>query len=170
MSDEFLHQRHVDENKSIRNAFLAGAPAAIAFAFHETAERTLAWSLLPVPLAILAWGASFASGIWASRQLQLAIKGNVGMNLAEREENEEFYNRAKATFEGARDRTWAFQEAQMWLLFVGAAFYLVGHVWYITESASSPADDSRVNVTSPARASPVKSAPNTSPARRTRNT
>jgi hypothetical protein len=138
MANEFLHQRHAEENKGLRGAFLAGAPAAIAFAFHETVDRELAWSLLPILLAVLAWGASFAAGIWASRTVQVSIKANLLMNEAKAAGDKHGYDAAVDLGNKASDTCWNWQQAQMWCLFAGAALYLIGHVWHIVATSSAP--------------------------------
>jgi hypothetical protein len=43
---------------------LATAAAGIAFAVRVTSDATLHWSLIPLAGAVLAWGASFASGCY----------------------------------------------------------------------------------------------------------
>lgn len=134
MSDEILHQRHAEENRRLHGAFLAGAPAAIAFAFHQTADRTLEWSLLPILFAVLAWGGSFAAGVWASRWLQMAVKANLAINFADRAQQHDLKQQAHQWFTERRDKVTMFQELQLWLLLLGAAFYLGGHIWHLAGS------------------------------------
>lgn len=130
-SERLLQARHTEENGKVRGAFLAGATAAIAFAFHETADRPLHWNMLPILGAVMAWGASFAFGIWAARHLQSTIKCNIRMLRAERAQDSAAYAEADADFTTYRDKGWHCQEAQMWFLFIGAALYLTGHIWHL---------------------------------------
>lgn len=126
-------------NSPASRPYLAGAASAIAFAFHETSHRILDWSLLPVLLAVICWGASFSAGVWANRYLQLAIKANLAMNMAERDGRQEKFDMATTIFNKNRDRTGSFQEAQLWLLLAGAALYLGGHVWHLAEAVPANA-------------------------------
>ena len=107
------------------------ASAAIAFAFHETADRTLAWSLAPVLVAVIFWGASFACAVLRSRESAMVIKANLKMNRGGQEGAE-----GKTLFEAANVKVSRYYDAQQWLILLGAIAYLIGHIWSLAEAAA----------------------------------
>jgi len=134
-SRDTLRDQHRDEHRSMHRLFLGGAASAIAFAFHETADRELAWSLLPVLVAIIAWSSSFVAGIWASRNIQVAFKANLSMLDAATARDAALHNEATVLFAKSQRRAWIWQETQLWTLLAGAILYLGGHIWHITEAS-----------------------------------
>lgn len=119
---------------------LGVSSAAIAFAFHETADRPLSWSLLPILAAVLSWAGSFASGVLYSRAYAMGIKGNLGLNYAEKAGLAEGRERAKEMFDRWNERAGRRYARQQWLLLLGAVLYLGGHVWLIVEQAQAPTE------------------------------
>lgn len=115
--------------------FLGVASAAIAFAFHETADRELAWPLLPILGAVLCWAGSFASGVLFSRAYAAGIKSNIGMNFAKKSAQADWEAEAKEKFDKANKKAARRYAAQQWLLLAGAGLYLIGHVWLISETS-----------------------------------
>jgi len=109
------------------------ASAAIGFAFHETADRSLSWSLAPILAAVLLWGASFAAGVLRSRQNALLIKANIGLNWATAHDFDDGKVKGKQQFDRANNKVVRYGDAQQWLLLLGAAAYLAGHIWSLAE-------------------------------------
>lgn len=117
---------------------LGVASAAIAFAFHETADRELAWSLTPILAAVICWASSFASGVLFTRAYANGIKSNIGLNLAEQAQNEKWRLKARTMFDEWNDKARIRYAAQQWLLLAGAGLYLLGHSWSIWEASYAP--------------------------------
>ncbi len=115
---------------------LGVASAAIAFAFHETADRGLAWSLVPILGAVLCWAGSFASGVLFSRAYANSIRGNIALNLAEAA-NLDRAPEAKTMFKDWNAKTSRRYAAQQWLLLAGAVLYLIGHAWSIWDASEA---------------------------------
>lgn len=128
-----LYEEHNREIQRMPAVLLGVASAAIAFAFHETADSRFSWSLLPILGAVLCWAGSFASGVLFSRAYASSIRGNIAMNIAEASRPDR-RDEAKEMFEGWNAKSSKRYAAQQWLLLAGAVLYLVGHVWSIWET------------------------------------
>ncbi len=128
-----LHQEYHNETVRMPAVLLGVASAAIGFAFHETADRQLDWSLVPALAAVLCWAGSFAAGVLFSRAYAVGMKANIGLNIAESAGNADWQKKAKAAFEGLNTKAARRYSAQQWLLLLGALSYLAGHVWMILE-------------------------------------
>ncbi|MGK2910320.1 MAG: hypothetical protein ACSLE1_11070 [Sphingobium sp.] len=125
-----LRERAVSDGVKLVYFAMGAAASGIAFAFHETSDRVLAWSLLPIGFACLAWGGSFASGIVFCEQ---------GIKLTNAD-----YRASMLLFSGGQlDETGLAKYskrtkfatrlfyAQMWLLLAGATMYATGHIMHI---------------------------------------
>lgn len=138
MSDEYLHQLGANE-VSTQRAFLLGvAASAIAFAIHETSDRSLSWSLLPIAAAVAAWSLSFAGGILHSHSVQIAIAANKAQNYAEKVGDPEDYRRARESFRRANKTAARRYKLQLWSLLAGAIFYIVGQAMHMAENDRAP--------------------------------
>ena len=132
--DDFLHQRHADEGSKLHAVVMGAAGSGIAFAVYQTAGRNLGWSLLPILLAVLTWGVSFACGIINRRKVMQAIKSNLLRNEAERKGDQIAYDIAIEFIEKHKKAAFLFQEMQLWTLLAGAILYLGGHMWHLEEN------------------------------------
>ena len=138
--NDFLQQRHADEGSKLHAVVMGAAASGIAFAMFQTAERSLSWSLLPILLAIVAWGCSFAFGILNRRKVMQTIKSNLLRNEAQSRGDKVAYDIAIEFLD--RHKRWAFffQEMQLWSLLAGVLLYLGGHVWHLTENDARSAN------------------------------
>ena len=138
--NDFLQQRHADEGSKLHAVVMGAAASGIAFALYQTSERSLSWSLLPILLAVVAWGCSFAFGILNRRKVMQAIKSNLLRNEAQGRGDQVAFDIAIEYLE--RHKRWAFlfQEMQLWFLLAGVLLYISGHVWHLTENDSKFAD------------------------------
>jgi hypothetical protein len=132
-TEKFLHEQHLSEIGKMPPVLMGVASAAIGFAFHETADRSLDWSLAPILAAVLLWGASFAFGVLRSRHSASLIKANIGLNWATRNNFEPGKDEGQKLFDAANNRVVFANAAQQWLLLLGAAAYLAGHVWFLID-------------------------------------
>jgi len=132
-TERLLHEQHTAEIGRIPPVLMGVASAAIDFAFHETADRTLAWSLAPILAAVLLWGASFAAGVLRTQHSARLIKANIGLNWAVAHQFEPGKAEAQSLFDSANTRVVVYNAAQQWLLLWGAAAYLAGHIWSLIE-------------------------------------
>lgn len=132
--DKFLHEKHMAEIGKMPPVLMGMASAAIGFAFHETADRALSWSLAPILAAVLLWGASFAFGVLQSRHSASLIKANIGINWATRNDYAPGKKEGQELFDAANSRVVFANAAQQWLLLFGAAAYLAGHIWFLIEA------------------------------------
>lgn len=74
-----LHKRHDDAHNKYTYFLLAVTASAVAFAIQKTQGLLLSWSMVPLGLAVVAWGFSFFCGtknlIWA----HIALGANYGL-------------------------------------------------------------------------------------------
>lgn len=132
-----LHEKYHEETIRLPNVLLGVASAAIAFAFHETSDRQLTFSLIPTALAVIAWSLSFAAGVLFSRAYTLGLKGNIALNEADKAAKAAWKAEAQAMFDEWNKKAGRRYAAQQWLLLVGALFYGLGHTWFLIEQESS---------------------------------
>lgn len=131
-TERYLHEEHKAEIGRMPPVLMGVASAAIAFAFHETADRPLTWTLAPILVAVLLWGASFACGVLRSRHSARLIKANIAGNTAIAINYPAGKEQADQLFEAANDMVALYCDAQQWLLLLGAGAYLVGHIWFLS--------------------------------------
>ena len=128
---EELRQAHREETGHSSRFLLAMAASAIAFAFHETTDRPLSWSLALVGLAVFGWAISFAAGPRYSSCRAGAYKANLmGLKAGKRGDpvtEAQCYDAA----ESFNDKGSIAAEVQRWALLAGALLYAIGHVWYL---------------------------------------
>jgi len=117
---------------------LAAAASAIAFALVRTEGRALALQMLPLGGAVLAWGASFASGCRLVAYLNSALYANADLvkvedgihplarSLHERQVASEVIREA---IDRKGERSEALGRAQFTFLVVGACLYIAWQVW-----------------------------------------
>ncbi|SNT07268.1 hypothetical protein SAMN06295912_13625 [Sphingomonas laterariae] len=134
MSDFLLQARH--QSVTRQHVFLQGAAgAAIAFAIHETADRTLEWSLGIIAIAVYAWAVSFVGGVLFSQAEQAVFAANMAMNDAKRREDKESISKASLDFSAYNKTAARYYKFQLWGLFVGAVLYVCGHGVHIAENS-----------------------------------
>jgi len=131
-TERFLHEQHAAEIGRMPPVLMGVASAAIGFAFHETADRTLEWSLAPILAAVILWGASFACGVLRSRHSARLIKANIGHNWAIANQFQPAMTASQKVFDDANNQVVIYNDAQQWLLLLGAGSYLAGHIWSLT--------------------------------------
>lgn len=117
---------------SRQNALIQGvAASAIAFAIHETADRSASEALIPIGLAVIAWAVSFAAGIICSHGKQAAMRFNIAELRSE--QTTEFSAEMKSSFRQHNRKAQVAYQVQIWLLLAGAVLYVIGHVMHILE-------------------------------------
>ena len=124
-----------------QNTFiLAVTGSAIAFALHQTSDRTWSNSLIPVGLALLVWASGFVAGIVNGHAKQTAIKANLIINQAEKANDAERHKIGDDMWKGANRKAQNTYKVQLWALLIGALFYVAGHAMHIWERtpASKP--------------------------------
>jgi hypothetical protein len=122
---------------------LAGAAAAVAFGVNQTQGVALSASQWTLGVAIACWAVSFFAGIryvlyglstlWANYSLLRVRRGGdpeIGTDPELIQAASEGILEAIASKSGPSGR-WA--NAQLWLLFAGALFYLAWHVYEMYE-------------------------------------
>jgi hypothetical protein len=118
---------------------LAAAGAAVAFAATRTQEAALAWSQIPLGLAVILWGFSFYFGCLRVQTATSTIYANFELLKVEHGEHERLVGyhpqMVQAAADGIRDamatnikRGAAFWKLQFWFLIVGTVAYLAWHV------------------------------------------
>lgn len=132
---EILHQRHVTDLGRMPPVLMGVASAAIGFAFHETADRTLSWTLLPALAAVIFWAGSFAFGIRWSSQFAETARANIGIHEAKAIGLPDLVKQSYQYFEKTNDRMTFARGAQQWMLLLGALSYLAGHIWFLVAPA-----------------------------------
>jgi hypothetical protein len=137
-AEQFLLEQHAADLGKMPPVLMGVASAAIGFAFHETADRSLGWPLLLPLIAVLLWGISFAFGVRYFSHSARVTKANIGGNWAIRHDYEPGKKEADKLFETGNRRMAFAGAAQQWLLLLGAAAYLGGHIWFIIEKAQTP--------------------------------
>lgn len=131
MADNFLHGRHADESSKLHGLLAGVAASGIAFAFHETSDRTMDTSTWLIFAGVLAWALSFAFGILSRRTLMMAIKSNVLMHQAEDEGSAEGVKISKGFLDKHSSSMHRQQEVQLWSLLAGAVLYAGGHILHM---------------------------------------
>src|SRR5262249_21949130 len=133
-----LFRIHGDAQSKYTYYLLAVAAAAIAFSVTQTRTVTLTWHLLPVGLAVLAWGLSFYCGCCRVEVANACVFANAGLLRIERGQEPEIgmhpqYIAAAAS--GVRkamdthsNRASFFAVSQFRLLIGGGLLFLVWHV------------------------------------------
>jgi hypothetical protein len=127
---------------------MGAAASGIAFALHETADRSLTKSLIVILGAVLAWSLSFAAGVINRRKVMQALKSNVLRNEAQVNGNQIAYDIAVEFIDKHKSGAFFFQEAQLWTLLAGAILYVSGHVWHLVEKRDSAATKVQASVAS----------------------
>ena len=154
MANNILHERHADEGLKLHGIVMGASASGIAFALHETADRTLTGSMWVILGAVSAWAISFAAGVMNRRKVMQALKSNLLLNEANARGDQEASGIADEYLTKHRNKAFLFQEAQLWALLAGAVLYVGGHVWHLAEIR--PAEASRIE----SRAAQVASALN----------
>ena len=135
-SDQELHDKHsrlIEWQATFIQGLLA---SAIAFAIHETSDRTLTFSLAPIALAVGIWAAAFAFGILANHARQAATQANIGWNEAERVQSDQHVKKASKMFRAKSRASARYLRWQLWLLLAGAIVYVAGHAMHLAENSA----------------------------------
>ena len=112
--------------------------AAIAFAMHETADRDLSWSLLPIALAVVVWGAGFAAAIENSRTRAKAYKQAMLEQVLLNSGNQVGAEKLNGDFKRSNARLHLTHAVSVWGILVGALLYAGGHGWHLAERSMTP--------------------------------
>jgi hypothetical protein len=117
---------------------LATAAAGIAFAVRVTSDATLHWSLIPLAGAVLAWGASFATGCYYVLYTHSNLHANAALLRVQRGEHPQAgtdpqlvqaaSHRIKADIEGNAKKSDAHAWCQFAFLVLGAVLFVAWHV------------------------------------------
>ncbi|MCF8105625.1 MAG: hypothetical protein K9K64_09090 [Desulfohalobiaceae bacterium] len=131
--------RALRESQSKSTYFLlAAVGAAIGFALTKTQDATLAWSQIPLGIAVLLWGASFFCGCYNLFYVNSTLYGNLEMlkiNSGSHPQIGSDTIKIKAASLGIREaidhnskRSNQYGHWQFILLVGGAIFYVLWHV------------------------------------------
>ena len=116
-------------------AFIQGvAASAIAFAIHETSDRTPSFSLIPITMALCCWAGSFACGVLNNHARQAAIAANIGANVAHDGGRTDLEDKALSRFASHTRSAGRYYMRQLWLILAGAVLYVGGHGMHILEN------------------------------------
>ena len=129
---KFLHDKYVTETFRMHAVLMGVATAAIAFTFHETADKPWSQPLAIQLVAVVLWAISFVCGISFSKNMVIAIKSNIGL-IAAKAIN--YQGGERISTEGANkanSRASIAYRIQQYALFLGAISYLLGHILEVT--------------------------------------
>jgi hypothetical protein len=118
---------------------LAAAASAVALALNRTQGRVLEWSMIPLAIAVLFWGASFFCGCRYLVYIGSILRANFellrvqkGMD-PELGDNSELIALAsggiREAIEYNSDRGGRFARWQFYCLIAGALAYIAWHIW-----------------------------------------
>lgn len=131
-----LTERREAANEKHVYFLLATAAAAIGLAVQRTYGHSLAWSQIPLALAVLSWGISFLSGCYliktydTIRAVELIYLDHLHRN--EGVAGPETKKARNERFDKLGPRMGFFWRWQFGALIAGAVFFLV---WHVTEMA-----------------------------------
>jgi hypothetical protein len=72
----YLHKQHSEGQDKYTYFLLAVTASAVAFSVRKTETAVITWSLIPMALAIIAWGISFYCGFRNLSWVQTAVSAN----------------------------------------------------------------------------------------------
>lgn len=130
-TNQYLHERYSVETMRMPPVLMGVASAAIGFAFHETASRTLSHSLWPILAAVLLWSISFAAGIKCSQNFAQSLKSNTLLLKAQALGDEAGVAVGEEAHRLSAKKVTFYGDAQQWALLFGALSYLGGHIWHL---------------------------------------
>lgn len=120
---------------------LAITASAIAFAVQKTTDAVLAWTLVPLGLAVLAWGGSFYCGCKNLIWVQTALMANYNLLQLEsgvHPQQPDHPDLSEAAVRGTRtalsenvDRAQSYAISQFRLAISGASLFLLWHIMEI---------------------------------------
>jgi hypothetical protein len=125
---------------------LGVSASAIAFAIHETSGLPLSDAPWPLGVAVALWAISFAIGCFGIDARQDGIQSNARFlqifgDILHRRDNPEVarvLDAAQATVKDDLKRPIRLFGWQKWLLFIGALFYIAGHIMQMAEIPTKP--------------------------------
>jgi hypothetical protein len=118
--------------------FLAAAGAAIAFAVTQSQTATLAWSKIPLALAVLSWAMSFYAGCKQLNNVANFLQQNYDLLRVQEGLHPQFPNHPQVVavieevVREAADKSGRWHVRQFRFLIAGAVFYVL---WHVTEMA-----------------------------------
>jgi hypothetical protein len=131
-----LHFEHIKGQAQFAYFQLGGAASAIAFAIHQTNDRSLQDTPWPLGVAVIFWAISFALGCLGMTARQQGIATNVRFldatqgahpNVLQQIAGQAYDDALKIT-QNDLDRPVKRFRWQLWTLFAGALFFIAGHV------------------------------------------
>lgn len=135
-----LQKQHRAGQDKYTYFLLAVAASAVAFSVQKTSGLKMAWSMIPVGLAVLAWGVSFFFGCKNLLWVQASISANFSLlhlqrgihqeQPAHHQESEVAIRGVKSALDKNMDMAAYYAKGQFLLLVLGALFFLA---WHITE-------------------------------------
>jgi hypothetical protein len=142
MSDDNLREVHrqlrLSQDK-YSYFLLAVAGAAVGLAINQTHGTAIAWSQIPLAIAVLCWGLSFFFGCQQLRYVSSSLYANVALLNIQTGKHPEYNSNpqiAAAAIEGIRmafesnsDNANKLGHWQFRFLIIGALFYIGWHVW-----------------------------------------
>lgn len=121
---------------------LAAAASGIGFAIHQTNDKLLAWSMVPLALGVISWALSFFFGcrhvlyvnstIYANYELLRVQKGLHPQAGTHPQAIAAASEGIRQAIEGNNEQATGFARLQFRLLILGALFYVA---WHILEMA-----------------------------------
>jgi hypothetical protein len=141
MSEEDLREVHrqlrLSQDK-YSYFLLAGAGAAVGLATNQTHGTAVAWSQIPLAIAVLCWGLSFFFGCQHLRYVSSSLYANAALLKIQSGKHPEYNTNpeiAAAATEGIRmafesnsDNANKLGHWQFRFLIIGALFYIAWHV------------------------------------------
>jgi hypothetical protein len=132
-----LRQRYALAEEKYAYFLLAVAASAVAFSVQKTETAVLTWTLIPMALAMLAWGGSFCFGcqhlIWAQNTMASNVNLLKGLK-----------GNDPAAIQGAQEALFSdinnanrCKRWQFCLLILGAVFFLIWHIIGIVHRTSA---------------------------------
>lgn len=134
----YLHEQLTTAQSKYAYFLLAGAASAIALALNRTAALALAFSQVPLGLAVICWGLSFYFGCRHIAYVAATLSANAALAMIQAGVHPEIpphpeYQRAAAegTRDAANDNAFAAgrnARRQFRLLIMGALCYVAWHI------------------------------------------
>ena len=133
-TQEILHNLQEESQNKYIFYLLAVAAAAIAFAIHSTSTSALAFSQIPLGIAVIFWGLSFYNGCKCAEHAIDRIGINwklVSLNdpsYNDMSKTIENYNEGKKRLDKKGTEIYDYRAKQFKLLIIGAIFFIIWHL------------------------------------------
>jgi hypothetical protein len=133
-----IYNAHLEGRSKYVYFLLAAAGACIAFAVNQTQTAALAWSQIPLALAVLCWGTSFSFGCWHLQQVGGALYDNMDLIKVQRGKHRitgrdigainQISDMLRAGIQKSSSRSVLYYRWQFYMLIIGAVFFIAWHI------------------------------------------